>query len=647
MNITLPNGDVREYPSGTTGMDIAKSISEGLARVALGIFVNEQPYDLARPIEKDASIRIVTFDNDEGKEIFWHSSAHLMAEALEELYPGIKFGIGPPIETGFYYDVDLPDGQRITPEDLPRIEAKMAELVKKDSKYERVEISWEDAVEFFKSKGDEYKLELLEGLKGSEITLYKQGNFTDLCRGTHVPSTGALKFPKILSIAGAYWRGDEKRKQLTRLYGITFPKKQMLEEFLKQREEAEKRDHRKLGKELEIYMINPMIGGGLPVWLPNGTLIRRRLEAFLREEQLKRGYQEVITPHIGNIELYKTSGHYPYYAESQFAPMEVEDEQYMLKPMNCPHHHQIYANKPRSYRELPYRVAEFGTVYRYEQSGELNGLSRVRGFTQDDAHIYCTYDQLKDEIKNVVELTQLVFKTFGMDVTTRLSFRDDNASKYGGDIELWERAQREIKEAADEMQLEYFIGEGEAAFYGPKIDFIVRDAIGRKWQLGTVQVDYVMPERFGLEYTGADNLKHRPVIIHRAPFGSMERFISILIEHYAGNFPFWIAPVQVSVLPISDGQAEFAQQFTDRLLKLGYRAQVDTRNEKINRKIAESSQKKIPFALVIGQREMEAGAVAIRQHGVGDLGAKPIEDVLKMFEELNVPGANAAVESNS
>jgi threonyl-tRNA synthetase len=641
MNIvlTLPDGSQREYPKGATGLQVAESISQGLARNAVGIFLNGEPADLSTPITADANARIVTFDQDEGKQIFWHSTAHLMAEALEALYPGVKFGIGPAIEQGFYYDVDLPDGAKLSVEDLPKIEAKMAELVKRDAPFQRIEISWDDAVKYFQDKGDEYKLELLEGFKGQNITLYRQGEFTDLCRGTHVPSTGFLKFPKLLSVAGAYWRGDSKRQVLTRIYGISFPKKQMLEDFLKMREEAEKRDHRKLGKELELFMITQAVGGGLPVWLPNGTLVRRTLEAFLREEQIKRGYQEVITPHIGNLNLYKTSGHYPYYADSQFPPIKFTDEtgreeEYLLKPMNCPHHHQVYSSKPRSYRDLPVRLAEFGTVYRYEQSGELNGLSRVRGFTQDDAHIYCTDDQLKDEIKNTIELTQHVFKTFGMDVTTRLSFRDDNADKYGGDIALWERAQREIKEVADEMQLEYFIGEGEAAFYGPKIDFIVRDAIGRKWQLGTVQVDYVMPERFQLEYTGADNAKHRPVIIHRAPFGSMERFLSILIEHYAGNFPFWLAPVQVSVLPITDAQLPYAQDLTARLNKLGYRVKLDDRAEKVNRKIAESEQKKVPFALVVGKKEAEQGTVSLREHSVGDKGAMSFEAVLEIFAGL-------------
>lgn len=635
MNITLPDGSVREFASGATGMEIAKSISEGLARNALGIIVNGVNYDLSRSIEQDASVRILTWNDDEGKEIFRHSTAHLMAEALESLYPGVKFGIGPPIENGFYYDVDLPGDTKLSVEDLPTIENKMKELVKADNSYQRAEKTWEEAVAYFTEKGDEYKLELLEGLKDSEITFYTQGNFTDLCRGTHVPSTGMLKYPKLLSVAGAYWRGDSSRQQLTRIYGTSFPKKDLLDEYLKQLEEAAKRDHKKLGRELKIFMISPMVGGGLPVWLPNGTSMRRTLEAFLRNEQKKRGYQEVITPHLGNLELYKTSGHYPYYADSQYPPMQIEEEQYLLKPMNCPHHHQIYSSEPRSYRDLPVRLAEFGTVYRYEQSGELSGLSRVRGFTQDDAHIYCTHDQLKDEIKNVIELTQKVFTTFGMDVSTRLSFRDDNAEKYGGDLALWERAQAEIKEVADEMQLEYFIGEGEAAFYGPKIDFIVRDAIGRKWQLGTVQVDYVMPERFQLEYMGADNQKHRPVIIHRAPFGSMERFMSILIEHYAGNFPFWLAPTQVSVLPITDAQNEYAESIVAKLKDMDYRVNFDNRSEKVQRKIAESEQKKIPFALVIGKREAENNQVALREHGVGDKGVLSVEEVLAMFKDLS------------
>lgn len=639
MKITFPDKSVREFPDGTTGMEITKSISEGLARVAIGIFVNETPYDLSRAINSDAEIRIVTFEQNEGKQIFWHSSAHLMAEAIEALYPGTKFGIGPSIENGYYYDLDLPEGLKITNEDLPAIESKMKELAKANNPYSRIEISWQEAVDYFNEKGDQYKLELLDGFKDQEITFYKQGNFTDLCRGTHVPSTGMIKSVKLLSIAGAYWRGDSSRQMMTRIYGITFPKQSQLDEFIKLKEEAERRDHRKLGPELDIYLITPKIGGGLPVWLPNGTLLRRNLEAFLRKEQVKRGYLEVITPHIGNLELYKTSGHYPYYADSQFDPITVEDEQYLLKPMNCPHHHQIYASKPRSYKDLPLRLAEFGTVYRYEQSGELSGLSRVRGFTQDDAHLYCSMEQLKEEIKSTVELTQFVFNTFGMDVTTRLSFRDDNEEKYGGDIALWELAQKDIKDVADEMNLDYFIGLGEAAFYGPKIDFIVKDAIGRKWQLGTVQVDYVSPERFKLEYKGSDNELHRPVIIHRAPFGSMERFISILIEHYEGNFPFWIAPVQISILPIGEGQFEYAKSLEAQFKELGFRTNLDDRSERVNRKIAESEQKKIPFALVVGAKEADAGTASVREHTKGDIGVKSIDELIERFKELNIPGS--------
>ncbi len=641
MIIKFPDGNQREYPEGTTGLEIAQSISQKLAKEALGIFVNGVKYDLSRPIKQDASVRIVTFDDEEGKEIFWHSSAHLMAEAVEQLYPGTKFGVGPAIENGFYYDMDLPDGVKLTNEDLLKIEQKMYELAQQEQKFERVEIDWDEAVEYFKKDGDPYKIELLEGLKDDEITLYKQGTFVDLCRGTHVPNTGVIKAIKLLNIAGAYWKGDSDRKMLTRIYGITFPKKSMLDEFLKMREEAEKRDHRKLGKELELFMITPNVGAGLPIWLPKGAFIRRKLENFIKEELIKRGYVEVITPHIGNLNLYKTSGHYPYYADSQFAPIKVEDEEYLLKPMNCPHHHQIYASKPRSYRDLPLRLAEFGTVYRYEQSGELNGLTRVRGFTQDDAHIYCTQEQLKDEIKNAVELTQLVFNTFGMSVTTRLSFRDENSDKYAGDPEIWNKAEAELKEVADEMGLEYIIGKGEASFYGPKIDFIVRDAIGRKWQLGTVQVDYVMPERFGLEYTGADNQKHRPVIIHRAPFGSMERFMSILIEHFAGNFPFWLAPTQAKILPISDKQMDYANELADILKNHNFRVEVDSRSEKISRKIAESEQSKIPIALIVGQKEVDNRTCSVRIHGQGDQGSKTIDEIVQLFTELDRPEAIA------
>jgi threonyl-tRNA synthetase len=640
MLITLFSGQQREYPDGTTGMEIAKSISDEFAQKVIGIFVNGKKYDLSRKINEDGIVRFITFDDDEGKEIFWHSSAHLMAEAVKSLYPGTKFGVGPAIEQGFYYDMELPEGINLTSEDIPKIESKMKELAQRDGQFQRFEISWDEAVEYFKKEGDPYKLEILEGLKDEEITLYKQGNFTDLCRGTHIPDTKLINAVKILNIAGAYWRGDSNNKMLTRIYGITFPEQSMLDEFLKMREEAEKRDHRKLGKELDIFMISPAIGPGLPVWLPNGTFIRRKLENFLKDEMLRRGYVEVITPHIGNLNLYKTSGHYPYYSDSQFPPMKVEDEEYLLKPMNCPHHHQIYASKPRSYRDLPLRLAEFGTVYRYEQSGELTGLTRVRGFTQDDAHIYCTHEQLKDEIKSTVELTQLVFNTFDMEVTTRLSFRDENSEKWAGDLEIWEKAQKELKEVADEMGLNYTTGIGEASFYGPKIDFIVKDAIGRKWQLGTVQVDYVMPERFELEYTDADNQKKRPVIIHRAPFGSMERFMSILIEHYAGNFPVWIAPIQAMILPISDKQIEYAKKLEDEFTQAGYRVQIDNRSEKINRKIADAETKKIQIQFIVGQKEVDSESLSLRIHGKGDLGKKSIDEVMELLAKLNVPGSS-------
>ncbi|MFA7627414.1 MAG: threonine--tRNA ligase [Candidatus Kapaibacterium sp.] len=637
IKITFPDESIRDYENGVTPFDIAKSISDGLARNALGAVVNDEYYELDRKILSDSHVKIATFNDDDGKQMFWHSSAHLMAEALQTLYPGTKFGIGPSIENGFYYDVELPEGIKISNEDLPLIEKKMKELAKNNSTYNMSESSWEDAMTYYNEVGNEYKVELIEGLKGQKITFCKHGTFTDLCRGGHIPNTSLIKAVKLLSVAGAYWRGNSDNTMMTRIYGISFPKQKLLDEYLVLREEAERRDHRKLGKELELYLITPTIGGGLPVWLPKGTTVRRLLEEFLKKELLKRGYQEVITPHIGNLNLYKTSGHYPYYSESQFSPIKVEEEEYMLKPMNCPHHHQIYASKPRSYRDLPLRLAEFGTVYRYEQSGELSGLSRVRGFTQDDAHIYCTHSQLKDELINAVDLTQLVFNTFGMQVTTRLSFRDDSKDKYAGDPELWEQAQKEIKEVADSMGLDYFIGMGEASFYGPKIDFIVRDAIGRKWQLGTVQVDYVMPERFGLEYMGNDNQKHRPVIIHRAPFGSMERFISILIEHYAGNFPFWIAPVQVSVLPIGEKQNEYSMSIYKQLKDFGFRAEIDSRSEKVNRKIAESEQMKIPFAVILGQKELDNNTVSIRQHGKGDLGTMTFDKLIEMLNSLNKP----------
>ncbi|MAL16181.1 MAG: threonine--tRNA ligase [Balneola sp.] len=632
ITLTLPDGTQREYSSGTTGLEVAQSIAAGLARAALSITVNGDIIDLDRPITKDAEIAINTWDSEDGKYTFWHSSAHLLAEAIQELYPNAKFGIGPPIESGFYYDIDFGDNQ-IGQEDLSKIEDKFIEMARKKSEFKRKDISKQEALEFYKDKGNEYKVDLIEDLEDGTITFYTQGDFTDLCRGPHVPNTGDVKAVKLTSLAGAYWRGNNDSKQLTRIYGISFPKQKMLEEHLHRIEEAKKRDHRKLGKELGIYMIDSMVGSGLPMWLPNGTVLRRTLEAFLRDKQKKRGYKEVITPHIANIELYKTSGHYPYYKDSQFNPMEVDNEEYMLKPMNCPHHHRIYSNDLRSYRDLPLRLAEFGSVYRYEQSGELSGLSRVRGFTQDDAHIYCTHDQLKQEIKNTIELTQLVFSTFGMPVDIRLSYRDDNEKKYGGDTEYWDRAQKEIREVADEMDLDYTVAPGEASFYGPKIDFIIRDAIGRKWQLGTVQVDYVMPERFDLTYVGSDNEKHRPVIIHRAPFGSMERFTSILIEHFAGDFPLWLSPEQVRILPISDEQNAYAEYCYEKLQELGVRVELDSRSEQIGGKIRDAETSKIPYMLIVGSKEVENETVSVRRHKKGDIGTFSFSDFLTDINE--------------
>lgn len=640
IKITFPDGNVKEFHSGVTGMQIAESISLRLAQVSLGIYINETPYDLATPITSDANVRIVKWESDEGKSIFWHSSAHLMAEAVEAIYPGTKFGIGPPIELGWYYDMQLPEGVKLQPDDLKVIDEKMIELSQRDVPYTRIPKDYDEAVAYFKEKNDWLKLELLEGLKGQPITFYEQGNFVDLCRGTHIPSTGKIKFPKLLSIAGAYWRGDEKRPMLTRLYGISFPTKKELDDFITAREEAEKRDHRKLGKELELFMITPKIGGGLPVWLPNGAVVRHQLETFLRSAQQKMGYFQVVTPHIGNLELYKTSGHYPYYKDSQFTPITIDDEQYLLKPMNCPHHHMIYSSKPRSYRDLPVRLAEFGTVYRYEQSGELNGLSRVRSFTQDDAHIYCTPEQLIEELKSVIGLTQHVSKTLGFsDFKIRLSFRDpSNKEKYGGSDEQWIQAEKDIKDAADAMGLDYTIATGEAAFYGPKIDFLLKDALGRSWQLGTVQVDYVMPERFNLEYIGADNAKHRPVIIHRAPFGSFERFISLLIEHYAGNFPTWLAPTQCAVLPITDAQNEYAQKLYDRLRDAGIRVVLDASNEKVNSRIRDQEMMKVPIMLIVGAKEAEAQTVSLRRHGKGNIGTIPLEEAFMLVQgESTIP----------
>ena len=591
--------------------------------------MNGEVRDLSRPMREDSTVKILKWNDDGGKYAYWHSSAHLMAGATEELFPGAKFGIGPPIETGYYYDLDLGD-HALVPEDLRRIEEKMKELAAKNDAYVREEVSWDAAVEYFRKKGDQYKLELLQDLKGQQISLYHSGKFTDLCYGPHIPSTGRIKAIKLLSVAGAYWRGSEKNKMLQRIYGVTFPTQQELDQYLFQLEEAKRRDHRKLGQELELFLLTPKVGGGLPLWLPKGTIVRETLENFLKEEQRKRGYKPVITPHIGNINLYKTSGHYPYYKDSQFTPLKVENEEYLLKPMNCPHHFQIYAARPRSYRDLPIRLAEFGTVYRYEQSGELNGLIRVRSFTVDDSHMFVRQDQLKDELCGVIDLIQLVFTTLGFkDFKTRLSFRDPkNKEKFGGEDSLWEQSEKDIREAADLMKLNYYIGIGEAAFYGPKIDFMVRDVLGRTWQLGTVQVDYVMPQRFDLEYTGADGLKHRPVVIHRAPFGSMERFIGVLIEHFAGEFPLWLAPVQAVVLPITDSHREYAQQVFKEYEAAGVRVELDDRNEKVGYKIRDWETKKVPYMLVVGDKEKDGGTVSVRQHKKGDLGQIKKEEFL-------------------
>lgn len=630
--LTFPDGLIREYDSGISGLEVAESISSGLARNALSYTFNGEIRDLSRAVTEDGTVTINTWESEDGKYTFWHSSAHLLAEAVQDLWPDAKFAIGPPVENGFYYDIDFGDND-FSQEDLKRIEEKMLTLARQKQAFIRQEISSSRALEFYEERSNEYKQELIRDLADQTITFYKQGSFTDLCRGPHLPHTGFIKAVKLTSVAGAYWRGDVNRKQLTRVYGITFPKQKLLTEYLHQVEEAKKRDHKKLGRELGIYLIDSMVGPGLPLWLPNGTIIRRTLEEFLRNEQKKRGYKEVITPHIGHLQLYKTSGHYPYYKSSQFDPIGVEGDEYLLKPMNCPHHHRIYSSDLRSYRDLPVRLAEFGTVYRYEQSGELNGMSRVRGFTQDDAHIYCTHDQLKDEIKSTIELTQFVFSTFDMPVDIRLSFRDENDDKYGGEREYWDRAQQEIKDAADEMALEYSIVPGEASFYGPKIDFIIRDAIGRKWQLGTVQVDYVMPERFDLTYVGSDNGKHRPVIIHRAPFGSMERFVSILIEHFAGDFPLWLSPVQVSVLSISDDYINYADQVSDELRRRGLRVETDHRKIKIGAKIRHAETGKIPYMMIIGSEEQSSGSVSLRRHKKGDVGTMPLKDAADKLED--------------
>ncbi|HLA63268.1 MAG TPA: threonine--tRNA ligase [Rhodothermales bacterium] len=637
MRVHLPDGSVRELPDGASGRDLAEGISPGLARNALAVRVDGEVRDLVRPLTDGARVEILTFDDPGGKMAFWHSSAHLMAEALEALYPGVQLGIGPAIEGGFYYDVDLGD-RKLAPEDLVAIEKKMVELAKSDSAYERSDVSKAEAIAFFEEKGDPYKVELLQDLEDGAITFYRQGGFTDLCRGPHIPSTKPIKAVKMLNIAGAYWRGDESRKQLTRLYGVSFPKQSLLDEHLERLELAKQRDHRRLGRQLGLFTFSDKVGPGLPLWLPKGAILRETLVDFLKEEQLRRGYLPVVTPHIGRLDLYRTSGHYPYYKDSQFPPMmernadgtsenEDDGDGFLLKPMNCPHHTQIYAHEPRSYRDLPVRLAEFGTVYRYEQSGELGGLTRVRGFTVDDAHLFCMPEQVKEEFKSVIELTLLVFRSLGFEnYTAQVSLRDpENTTKYIGDDATWDAAENAIREAAAEMGLDTVEEEGEAAFYGPKLDFMVRDALGRQWQLGTIQIDYNLPQRFDLWYTAADDTKKRPVMIHRAPFGSLERFIGVLIEHTGGNFPVWLSPVQVKVLPLNDELIGHADGVAKRLREAGLRVEVDRRSEKVGRKIRDAELEKVPYMLVLGRKEAEVDEVAVRRHGEGDQGAVTVD----------------------
>ncbi len=635
ITITLPDGSQKNYLKGITALDIAKNISEGLARNVLVAKVNGKKIDLHRSIEENASLKLLTWNDDEGKATMWHSSAHLMAEALETLYPGIKLGIGPSIENGFYYDIDF-DGFDFDSNNLEAIENKMLELAKEKNQFIRKSISKADAIAYFEDKGDEYKLELIDGLEDGNITFYTQGSFTDLCKGPHIPHTGFIKATKILSVAGAYWRGDEKRKQLTRLYAISFPKQKELKEYLELLEQAKLRDHRKIGKELELFAFSEKVGKGLPLWLPKGAILRERLENFMKKKQLKAGYDQVISPHIGSKELYVTSGHYAKYGESSFQPIHTpsEDEEFLLKPMNCPHHCEIYKTSPKSYKDLPIRYAEFGTVYRYEQSGELHGLTRVRGFTQDDAHIFCRPDQVKEEFAKVIDLVLDVFGALGFDdFTAQISLRDPkNKEKYIGKNEDWERAEKAIQEVADEKKLKTIIALNEAAFYGPKLDFMVKDALGRKWQLGTIQVDYSLPNRFELEYVGNDNQKHRPVMIHRAPFGSMERFIAILIENCAGNFPLWLSPEQIIILPISEKYHEYAMEISLEMQNNDIRGFIDTRDEKIGKKIRDAAMKKIPYMLIIGEKEQTDSTVSVRQHAQGDLGSMKKLDFISFFK---------------
>ncbi len=640
VKITLPDNSVKEYPSPVTGMEIAESISPRLAKEVLSVSVNGEIWDLSRKIAENAKVKLHTWDDREGKEAFWHSSAHLMAEAIEYFYPGTKFGIGPAVDTGFYYDIALPGGQQLTEKDLEKVEKKMVELAREKNDIVRQEISKKDAMEIFTEKDDELKQELISELEDGTITLYNQGNFTDLCRGPHLPNTGYIKAIKLTSIAGAYWRGNEKNQMLTRVYGVTFPKQKMLDEYLVMLEEAKKRDHRKIGKEMELFTFSEAVGQGLPLWLPKGTQLRMQLEDFLKKVQKKYGYEQVITPHIGDVKLYKMSGHYEKYGKDSFQPIAtpVEGEEYLLKPMNCPHHCEIYKAKPHSYKDLPIRMAEFGTVYRYEQSGELHGLTRVRGFTQDDAHIFCRPDQLKDEFKKVIDIIFIIFKALGFDdYTAQISLRDpDNPAKYIGTAENWDKAEQAIIEACEEEGLKTVTVMGEAAFYGPKLDFMIKDALGRSWQLGTIQVDYNLPDRFNLEYIGADDNRHRPVMIHRAPFGSMERFVAVLIEHTAGKFPLWLAPEQAVVLPISEKYNEFAKNISDFLNNSDIRTFVDERNEKIGRKIRDNELRKVPYLLIVGEQEQTNGTVSVRRQGEGDKGIKQISEFADMInKEVN------------
>ena len=645
IKITLPDNSVREYEAGVTAHNVALSISEGLARNVLAAKVNDEIVESNRPINADSTLKLLTWNDTDGKDVFWHSSAHLLAEALEALYPKIKFGIGPPIERGgFYYDVDFDEvagfenkARSFSEKDFEEVEKKVLELARTKAEFVRKSVSKADAVAYFTQKEDNYKLDLLENLADGTITFYTQGNFTDLCRGAHIPNTGFIKAIKITSVAGAYWRGDINSKQLTRIYAITFPKDSELKEYIKLQEEAKKRDHRKLGQEMELFAFSENVGKGLPLWLPKGALLRERLESFLRKAQVKAGYSPVVTPHIGSKKLYEISGHWEKYGADSFQPIQTpeENEFFMLKPMNCPHHCEIYKTKPRSYRDLPVRFAEFGTVYRYEQSGELHGLTRVRGFTQDDAHIFCRPDQVRGEFAKVIDLVLYVFKALGFeDYTAQISLRHQTErGKYIGNEADWDKAETDILEALKEKDLKTVIEYGEAAFYGPKLDFMVKDALGRKWQLGTIQVDYQLPQRFELEYTGADNQKHRPVMIHRAPFGSLERFVAVLIEHCAGNFPLWLAPDQIGILIISEKFAEYAEQVRLTLEEADIRGFVDERDEKIGRKIRDAEMSKVPFMLVIGEKEAAEGKIAVRRHGGEELGSLLVADFIEKFKQ--------------